>query len=238
MTRVTRIEARGLTRLYGNTAALRGVNAVFEPGPITFIEGPNGAGKSTLLGIIGTLIRPTAGEVSYAPMGSTALTPGGSDRLRVRQQLGWVAHDSRCYRELTARQNVELTAQLYGVTEAGAWDAVCERVGAQGLADRAVGMLSRGQRQRVALARALVHSPSVLLLDEPLSGLDAAAMKNTEEILISEAARGTIVIVVSHDAGLSDRLAGRRLQLLAGRVAQDRAAPVVRAVPAQLAETR
>lgn len=232
MTRVTRIEARGLTRLYGNTAALRGVNAVFEPGPITFIEGPNGAGKSTLLGIIGTLIRPTAGQVSYAPL--------GADRLAVRQQLGWVAHDSRCYRELTARQNVELTARLYGVSEAGAWDGVCDRVGAQSFADRAVGTLSRGQRQRVALARALVHSPSVLLLDEPLSGLDAAAMKSTEEILVSEAARGTIVIVVSHDAGLSDRLAGRRLQLVGGRVQHDRAAPSgsPSSSPAQLAETR
>jgi heme exporter protein A len=230
MSRVTRIEARGLTRLYGNTAALRGVNVVFEPGPITFIEGPNGAGKSTLLGIIGTLIRPTAGQVSYGAM--------GSNRLAVRQQLGWVAHDSRCYRELTARQNVELTARLYGLNEAGAWDRVCGRVGAQGLADRAVGTLSRGQRQRVALARALVHAPSVLLLDEPLSGLDAAAMKSTEEILVSEAARGTIVIVVSHDAGLSDRLAGRRLQLVGGRIEQDRAAPRSRVSAAQLAETR
>jgi heme exporter protein A len=221
--------------LYGSTAALRGVNAVFEPGAITFIEGPNGAGKSTLLGILGTLIRPTAGRVSYAPI--------GSDRLAVRQQLGWVAHDSRCYRELTARQNVELAARLYGVHEPAVWDRVCGRVGAQGLADRAVATLSRGQRQRVSLARALVHDPSVLLLDEPLSGLDAAAMKSTEEILVSEAARGTIVIVVSHDAGLSDRLAGRRLQLVAGRVELDRPAPVPLRpasvqTASQLAETR
>jgi heme exporter protein A len=229
--RITRIEARGLTKLYGNTAALRGVNVVFEPGPITFIEGPNGAGKSTLLGIVGTLIRATAGQVSYQPV--------GAHRLAVRQQLGWVAHDSRCYRELTARQNVELTARLFGIDDAAAWDRVAVRVGAQSLADRAVGTLSRGQRQRIALARALVHNPSVLLLDEPLSGLDAAAMKSTEEILVSEAARGSIVIVVSHDAGLSDRLAGRRVQLAAGRIVQDQAAPSVRpSSSAQLAETR
>jgi len=203
-----------VTRLYGNTAALRGVNAVFEPGPITFIEGPNGAGKSTLLGIIGTLIRPTAGSVNYQPI--------TAQRLDVRQELGWVAHDSRCYRELTVRQNVELAARLHGHSPRTAWETVSARVGASTLADRALATLSRGQRQRAALARALVHSPSVLLLDEPLSGLDIGAMKSTEEILVSEARRGTIVIVVSHDFGLSERLGGRRLQLVAGRVESDR----------------
>lgn len=213
MSAITRIEVRGVSRLYGNTAALRGVNVTLEPGPVTFIEGPNGAGKSTLLGVIGTLVRPTTGSVQYAPL--------GNDRLRVRQQLGWVAHEARCYRELSARQNVELTARLYGVDPARAWHTVAARVGAESLAERAVGTLSRGQRQRVALARALVHAPSVLLLDEPLSGLDSGAMQSTETILREEAARGTIVIVVSHDAGLSRRLEGRRLLLKAGRVESD-----------------
>jgi heme exporter protein A len=214
---IVRIEVRGVSRLYGNTAALRGVSAVFEPGPVTFIEGPNGAGKSTLLGVIGTLIRPTAGTVEYAPL--------GQERLSIRRQIGWVAHDARCYRELTARQNIELTARLYGIPVADAWAKVSRRVGAENLADRPVGTLSRGQRQRVALARALVHEPSVLLLDEPLSGLDVGAVQSTERIVLEEAGRGTIVIVVSHDAGITERFNGRKLALVAGRIESDSAAP-------------
>jgi heme exporter protein A len=216
VSRIARIEVRGVSRLYGSTAALRGVDAQFEPGAITFIEGPNGAGKSTLLGVIGTLVRPTTGRVLYTPL--------GEDRLAVRQQIGWVAHEARCYRELTARQNVELAARLYGCDAALAWQRVSARVGAENLGERTLGTLSRGQRQRIALARALVHAPSVLLLDEPLSGLDAGAMRSTEQILSEEAERGTIVIVVSHDAGLSERLRGRRLSLHAGRVERDTAA--------------
>ncbi len=213
MAGISRIEVRGVSRLYGSTAALRGVSVVFEPGPVTFIEGPNGAGKSTLLGVIGTLIRPTSGTVVYSPL--------GQERLVIRRQIGWVAHEARCYRELTARQNVELTARLYGVPVGEAWARVSARVGAENLGDRPVGTLSRGQRQRIALARALVHQPSVLLLDEPLSGLDAGAVRSTEQIVLEEARRGTIVIVVSHDAGITERLNGRKLVLVGGRIESD-----------------
>jgi heme exporter protein A len=211
--RITRIEVDGVSKLYGSTAALRGVSTQFEPGPITFIEGPNGAGKSTLLGIIGTMVQPTAGRVLYAPIGTT--------RLTIRSQIGWVAHESHCYRELSGRQNVELSARLYGVDPEEAWTRVSGRVGAEPFGDRPVGSLSRGQKQRIALARALVHDPSVLLLDEPLSGLDVAGMERMELILTQEAKRGTIVIVVSHQQGMARRLSGRRLSIIAGRLQRD-----------------
>jgi heme exporter protein A len=84
--------------------------------------------------------------------------------------------------------------------------------------------LSRGQRQRIALARALVHRPSALLLDEPLTGLDAASTGRVEAILREEAAAGAIVIVVSHSEGLVERVGGRRLEIAGGRIVRDRAA--------------
>jgi heme exporter protein A len=211
--RIERIDVRRVTRLFGATPALRGVSTSFEPGRITFIEGPNGAGKSTLLAVIGTILRPTSGSVRYEPV--------GDDIDTVRAHLGWVSHDSHCYRELSARQNVELAARLHGVDPHAAWQDTGVRMGAEAFADKSVGALSRGQRQRVALARALVHRPSVLLLDEPWSGLDAASAERLESVLLAERDRGSIVIVVSHVVGLPERLGARRLRIVDGRIASD-----------------
>jgi ABC-type multidrug transport system ATPase subunit len=208
---IERVEVRGVTRLFGATPALRAVSASFSAGSITFLEGPNGAGKSTLLAVIGTVLAPTAGDVIYHPL--------GSEPERVRPHIGWVAHDSLCYRELSARENVELAARVYGVDVEGAWARVARRVGAEALADRRVGTLSRGQRQRVALARALVHEPALLLLDEPWSGLDRASAEHLQQALLEERARGALVIVVNHADGLADRLGARCVRLENGRVA-------------------
>jgi heme exporter protein A len=207
---IEHIEVRGVTRLFGSTPALRAVSTRFEAGTITFLEGPNGAGKSTLLAVIGTVLTPTSGEVVYSPL--------GSDLQLVRPHIGWVAHDSLCYRELSARQNVELAARIYGVEVEGSWERVAQRVGAQALADRRVGTLSRGQRQRVALARALVHDPALLLLDEPWSGLDRASAEHLQDALLQERARGALVIVVNHTEGLADRLGAGCVRLENGRV--------------------
>jgi heme exporter protein A len=204
------IEVRSVTRLFGATAALRGVNARFERGTITTLEGPNGAGKSTLLAVVGTLVQPTSGSVVYPPL--------GSDRQRARAHIGWVAHESHCYRDLSGRQNIELAARLYGVDPKRAWRRVSERVGIDAFAERTVGTLSRGQRQRIALARALVHEPSVLLLDEPWSGLDTASAARLEQVVRDERDRGAIVVIVSHEPDLAGRLAARRVRLDKGRV--------------------
>ncbi len=212
MASIRRIVVRSLTRTFGATAALRGVDLELEAGSLTFLEGPNGAGKSTLLAVIGTVLRPTSGTVTYDPI--------GDDPVALRRHLGWVAHDSHCYRELTARENVEFAARVLGVSGHDVWAEVAPRVAAQALADRRLGTLSRGQRQRVALARALVHRPSVLLLDEPWTGLDAATSELLERVVLEERERGALVVVVSHQAGLAERLGARRVRLEAGRIAR------------------
>jgi heme exporter protein A len=207
---IARIEVQGVTRLFGASVALRSVDVEFEPGPITFVQGPNGAGKSTLLSIVGTALRPSKGTVVYAPYGAS--------RQLARRFIGWVAHDSHCYAELNGRENVELAARIHGLDPKPAWRAVCARVQAERFAEQPVSTLSRGQRQRIALARALVHSPSVLLLDEPLTGLDAASVQRMENILLEERERGTIVIVINHTAGMAERLEGRRIFMQQGRI--------------------
>ena len=216
MAGIEKIEVCDVSRRFGSTLALRRVSTHFERGAVTFIEGPNGAGKSTLLAVIGTALKPTAGFVNYLPY--------GPDPASARPHLGWVAHESRAYRELSGKSNVEFAARLYGDDDGDAWARVCSRVGAESFADQPVGTLSRGQRQRIALARALVHRPSALLLDEPLTGLDAASTERVESILREEAAAGAIVIVVSHSEALVERVGGRRIEIVGGRIVRDRAA--------------
>jgi len=206
------VEVQSVTRFFGSTAALRGVSARFEAGSITFLEGPNGAGKSTLLAVMGTMLRPQRGRVVYGQLGES--------RQKARRHIGWVAHESHCYRDLTAQQNVELAARMYGVAPEGSWERVSRQVGAETLGGRRVGTLSRGQRQRVALARALVHDPSVLLLDEPWTGLDAAGGSRLSRLLEEERDRGVVVVVVSHALDQVERLRAGRLRLERGRVSQ------------------
>lgn len=210
--RIDRVEVRGVTRLFGATAALRGVDASFEAGTISFLQGPNGAGKSTLMSIIGTALRPTAGSVRYVPL--------GEDRHEARAHIGWVAHDSSCYPDLSGRENVQLAARFFGIEPQHAWGEVGPRVGAGAFAERPVRTLSRGQKQRISLARALVHRPSLLLLDEPSAGLDAASLERLEQIVVEERDRGAIVIVVSHSAGMAERLAGKVVRLERGRIVE------------------
>jgi heme exporter protein A len=207
---VREVKVEGVTRTFGSTAALRGIDAAFAGGAITTLEGPNGSGKSTLLAILGTLIAPTSGRVVYGTVGDVT--------IGIRKQIGWVSHDSHCYPDLTARQNVELAAALYGVDGGAGWEATSARFSIAALEGRPVRQLSRGQRQRVALARALVHAPSLLLLDEPTTGLDAEGIERLLAAVVEEAARGCIVVLVTHDTAVSERVAHRRLYLQQGRL--------------------
>jgi heme exporter protein A len=208
---VSRIEVRGVTRRFGATLALRQVSASFEAGTLTFLEGPNGAGKSTLLAIVGTVLRPSSGSVWYEPF--------GDDQAHARRHIGWVAHESHCYRELSGRRNIELVAQIHGVHDSAPQvERVIARVGAEAFADRPVGTLSRGQRQRIALARALVHDPCVLLLDEPWTGLDVASVEKLEAVIREEVAQGSLVVAVTHGTGTAERMGARRLRIDGGRV--------------------
>ena len=212
MTGISHIELRGVTRLFGAQVALRAVDVSFHPGALTFVQGHNGAGKSTLMAIVGTVLKPTKGQVIYAPHGRS--------RQIARRHIGWVAHESHCYAELSGRENVELAARFYGMNPGEAWREACDRVQAERFGNQPVATLSRGQRQRIALARALVHKPTVLLLDEPLTGLDQGSVERMEGILLEERDKGTIVIVISHTAGMAERLEGRRIFMQQGRIAR------------------
>jgi len=213
---ITDVVMKRVSRHFGSTVALKAIDASFAAGEITSLEGPNGSGKSTLLGILGTTLLPTRGEVLY---GTKRLDPN-----EVRGEIGWLSHETHCYPDLTPRANLQLAGSLYNAAD-GAWEIAARRFGVDAFAERTFRRLSRGQRQRVALARAVVHAPSLLLLDEPTNGLDTDGVERLVVALQEESRRGCIVVLVTHDAVLAERIAARRLRLERGRLCRDSGAP-------------
>ncbi len=203
------VELCAVTKTFGPVRALVGVSARFESGRLSLVVGPNGSGKSTLLALVGAHAKPTSGEVVYGTLGRS--------RSEVRSTLGWVGHKSLCYAELTGRENVELSARLHGLDPEEAMARAVERFDLGSFAERPVRTYSRGQRQRVALARALVHSPRLLLLDEPSAGLDSASTARLLDVIRQEVERGAVVVVVTHDPSLTTAIGGNRVELDRGR---------------------
>lgn len=213
---VDSVRGTGLGKRYGATAALRAVDVELAAGRLTRIEGANGSGKTTLLALLGMSAAPTSGTVEYLASGR-ALTPAAA-----RSTLGWVSHETLAYADLSGRANVELAARLRGVPAVEAWSRVAERFELGAFAERPLRTNSRGQRQRVALARALVHRPSVILLDEPTTGLDAPSLERLLRVVSEEIEAGAVVAVVTHEPALFKDLGGDRVVLERGRRADPR----------------
>jgi len=203
------VELDGLTRNYGERAALEDVTLSLAAGKTLVVFGPNGAGKTTLLRVLATLLRPHAGKVTVL---DTRLP---DEAWRVRGRIGLLGHEPLLYRELTPRENLRYHARLHGVED----ERVEEQLGAvsmTGRADEPVRTLSRGMVQRVAVARATLHDPDLLLLDEPYANLDPAAIDLVEP-LIGRSGKRTRVLT-SHDPGSGLAEADLVLGLRGGRV--------------------
>ena len=192
---VDTVEIAGVSKRYGRHRALASIEVSFGKG-LCALLGPNGAGKSTMLGIISTLVRPTAGKVVYRS--ADGAEPSGSE---LRRHIGVLAHEPLVYGQLSAEENLAFWAGLYGVTDAAnRANHLLERVGLdQKARKRAASTYSRGMLQRLALARALLHEPSVLLLDEPFSGLDRRGIEALQHTLAAARDEGKVVLVVTHD---------------------------------------
>ena len=201
------IELAGLGRRFGERTALRDVTLTVPEGATLVVLGPNGAGKSTLLRILAGLLRPHAGTARI--LGRELPDEGWA----VRGRIGLLAHEPMLYRDLTPRENLRFHARLHDVAFARV-EELLEAVGMRGRADDPVQTYSRGMVQRTAVCRAVLHSPALLLLDEPLEGLDPGAVALVAPLIGS----GTRVLI-SHDVkhGLAE--ADLVLGLRGGRVA-------------------
>jgi heme exporter protein A len=204
------LEIDGLTRNYGERAALDDVTLTLGTGQSLVVFGPNGAGKTTLLRVLATLLRPHAGKVTVLG----AEFP--DDAWQVRGRIGLLGHDPLLYRELTARENLRYHARLHNLAD----ERVERQLAAVSMTSRAeepVRTLSRGMVQRVAVARATLHDPELLLLDEPYANLDPAAIELVEPLI--GAASGCTRVVSSHDPSRGLAESDLVLGLRAGRVA-------------------
>ncbi len=209
------LELEGLARHYGEREALSGVSLSLAEGQTLVVFGPNGAGKTTLLRVLATLLRPHAGEISVLGY----KLPG--EAWAIRGLVGLLGHEPLLYRELTARENLRFHARLHGVGDARVRE-VLEAVAMDARANEPLRTLSRGMVQRVAVARAVLHDPELLLLDEPNSNLDPAAVELVAPLI--GAASGRTRVICSHDptGGLAE--ADIVLGLRAGRPVLLRAA--------------
>jgi heme exporter protein A len=193
------IALRDLRRDYRDFPVLRGVTVNLDAGQTLSVLGPNGAGKSTLLRILATLLRPTAGEVQVLG----AALP--REAWRARGRIGYLGHEPLLYRELTIRENLGFNARLHDVAEPeGRIAGLLERAGLAHRGDEYVRNLSAGMLQRAAICRALLHEPEMLLLDEPRSHLDVAAVREVEAMLGPAPGRTRVLVTHDIDHGLAE----------------------------------
>ena len=207
------ITAQALTKQFGPFRALRGIDLEIKPGEFATIVGPNGAGKTTVLRILATLSRPTAGHVSIA---GHAL-PKGADAAR--RQIGLLSHQPLLYGDLTAEENLRFFGRMYDVANLEA--RIVEQLERVDLLDRKddrARTFSRGMQQRLAIARALLHDPSVVLLDEPFTGLDPHASDRLEELLHTLNNGQRTVVMTIHDLERGWAMCNRALVLARGKI--------------------
>jgi heme exporter protein A len=209
----TSIRFEDIDKRYGGLYALRRVSLEVASGECMVLAGRNGSGKTTLLRIAAGLVRPSAGKVSFSNVGSDR---GGAKRV------GFVAHATMVYDDLTAEENLLLFARLLGVAQAmQRVEALLREVGLFDRRGSLVRTFSRGMRQRVAIARALLNAPGILLLDEPATGLDPQGTGWLADTLRRMRVDGCTIVMSLHGESEISALATRAIRLDAGAIVAD-----------------
>ena len=211
------------------TFALRDVSVEIKKGELVFLTGPSGAGKTTLMKLLFAAERPSEGQILV--LGRNVARIGERGIPRLRRRVGVVFQDFKLIPTRTAEENVAVSLEVIGRSPREVRNksfAMLKRVGLQHRRHARPAALSGGEQQRVALARALVNDPAILLADEPTGNLDAALTVEIMDLVAAAAARGTTVLVASHDGALVKRYARRVLRLEGGRLVEDLSGSAIR----------
>jgi ABC-type multidrug transport system ATPase subunit len=204
----TAITVHNLIKQFGRFAALRGVTAEFDVARFHAILGDNGAGKTTLLRALAGLAQPTQGTISIF----------GKSPRDASYELGYMAHPSLLYDEMSGMENLRYFARLYGIAGDSRCADAIRAVGLDPELARPIGHYSQGMRQRMSLARAILHDPKVLLLDEPFSNVDVHSAREMVGLLKTMRDSGKTIFVVTHQARLLEGAADEFIWMQAGQI--------------------
>ena len=203
------IVLENLVKFFGRFAALRDISDSFTPGRLYVVGGDNGAGKSTLLRVVAGLMEPSRGSATVL----------GTNTVRqVAHRMGYMGHAPLLYDELSGMENLRYFAGLYGLHNAGICTGAMQTVGLDPDLERRVGQYSQGMRQRLSLARAVLHSPELMLLDEPFSNVDVHSARDMAAVLGRVRDQGKTIFVVTHQAPLMEGVADEFVQMSAGQI--------------------
>jgi ABC-2 type transport system ATP-binding protein len=210
MTAQAVIATSGLTKDYGSGRGLFGLDLEVSRGEVFGFLGPNGAGKSTTMRLLLDLIKPTSGSARV--LGLDTVT----DSLEIRRRIGFLPGDLAMYPKLTGRAMLDYLGALRGGVDARTRDSFVERFGAD--IDRPIRQLSTGNRQKLGLVQAFMHEPELLILDEPIAGLDPLVQQRFHALLGEVSAQGRTVFLSSHTLSEVERVTQRLAILREGRL--------------------
>ena len=206
-----RLSASKITKHFGHRKVVNSANLTINPGEVVVIFGPNGAGKTTFIKILATLLSPSSGQLQIEDI--DAIT----DYAKVRHRLGVIVHELMGYPVLTPYDNLMFIGKMSGVDNL---DTRCkvllDEVGLQRFIHEPLQIFSRGMTQRFMIARALLHNPSILLLDEPFSGLDAAAKQFVLKRIAQERENEKSILITTHNTELGYHVGTRFLFMING----------------------
>ena len=209
------LEIRGLVKRFGNQAAVDGLDLEIPRGEFHALLGPNGAGKTTTLRIVACLTSADAGTVRV--MGHDVR----SDPVKVKRVLAFLPDEPMLYDKLKPLEYLEFVAGLWSIQPEVSQEraeALLASLDLEPKREERIEALSRGMRQKLALAGALIHEPEVMILDEPLTGLDAASARRVKDLLVARAAAGCTIVLTTHILEIAERLAERISIISRGRI--------------------
>jgi heme exporter protein A len=207
------LESEDIRKTFGHFTALAGVTLNVERGEFLALFGRNGAGKTTFLKVAATLVRHTHGKLRVEGVDIS------EEPEKARRHIGFLSHNTYLYRDLNPVENLRFFARLYGLKDPeNRIDALLDRVGLRRRVSDPVRAFSRGLHQRLGIARVMLHDPSLILLDEPYTGLDANAVEILNDLLDEASRAGKTIILTTHDLDQGLRGATRAAIIDKGKV--------------------
>jgi ABC-2 type transport system ATP-binding protein len=220
------VEFASVVHCYGHAEVLHGISFVLNSGEIVGLLGPNGAGKSTTIKIVAGILAPSGGSLSVCGL------PLPERAVDVKQRIGYVPESAALFESLTGQEFLELSGRLHNVEEETLQARIYSILDTFGLAadrGRRLDGYSKGMRQKILIAAALLHNPDLILLDEPLSGLDVNAAIVVKDLLAALAAAGKTILYSSHVLDVVEKVCDRVLIIHQGNLIADGSAESLKA---------